>query len=223
MARRSPPLNTSTPSRPSAPHIRDRIKELRRIKACDLVPHPQNWRTHPDRQKTLLREVLGQVGYADALLARQLPDGRLQLVDGHLRAETTPDQEVPVLVTDLSEEEARLVLLTLDPLASLAETNADHLSTLLDQTEAEGQLRAWLSERAETIGVFDIEAAGLPDLPTGDKEPFQQMTFTLSDRQAGLVRQALAKLQALGCDAPDNKNGNGNALAAIVEVYLALS
>ena len=78
--------------------IRDRIVELRRVAAHELVPNPKNWRRHPARQAAALRGVLEEVGYADALLARQLPDGRLMLIDGHLRAETTPDQLVPVLV-----------------------------------------------------------------------------------------------------------------------------
>jgi hypothetical protein len=28
-------------------NIRDRIKELRRVRAGDLRPHPKNWRKHP--------------------------------------------------------------------------------------------------------------------------------------------------------------------------------
>jgi hypothetical protein len=42
--------------------------------------------------------------------ARELPDGRLQLIDGHLRAETTLDDVVPVLVLDVIEEEADKLL-----------------------------------------------------------------------------------------------------------------
>jgi len=70
-----------------------------------------------------LRGVLQEIGYADALLARALPDGRLMLIDGHLRAETTPDQLVPVLVLDVDEAEADKLLATLDPLAAMAETD----------------------------------------------------------------------------------------------------
>lgn len=100
--------------------IRDRIKELRRVKAADLRPNPRNWRTHPQEQQDALRGILAEVGFADALLARELPDGSLELVDGHLRAETTPDLEVPVLVLDLNEAEAAKVLATLDPLAAMS-------------------------------------------------------------------------------------------------------
>ena len=57
-----------------------------------------------------LRALLTEIGYADALIARELPDGQLQLIDGHLRAETTPDEQVPVLVLDVTEEEADKLL-----------------------------------------------------------------------------------------------------------------
>ena len=100
--------------------IRDRIKELRRVPVSKLRPHPRNWRTHPDAQRDALRGVLAEVGYADALLARELADGSLQLIDGHLRAETTPEAVVPVLVLDVDEAEADKILLTHDPLAAMA-------------------------------------------------------------------------------------------------------
>ncbi|MCY2966880.1 MAG: hypothetical protein NT069_25155, partial [Planctomycetota bacterium] len=75
------------------------------------------------------------IGYADALLARELPDGRLQLIDGHLRAETTPKALVPVLVLDLTEAEADKLLVTLDPLAALAGVDSEELDTLLDSVQ----------------------------------------------------------------------------------------
>jgi hypothetical protein len=112
--------------------IRDRIKELRRVKAKDLIPNSKNWRVHPKAQAAALRGLLSEIGYADALLARELPDGGLQLVDGHLRAETTPSAMVPVLILDVSEEEADKILLTLDPLASMAESDSERLQALLN-------------------------------------------------------------------------------------------
>ena len=115
--------------------IRDRVQELRRVRAGDLVPNPKNWRTHPKTQADALKGILAEVGYADALLARELPDGTLMLVDGHLRAETTPEQEVPVLVLDINEAEADKLLLSLDPLAALAETNAVALDALLREVD----------------------------------------------------------------------------------------
>ena len=117
--------------------IRDRIKELRRVKASRLQPHPKNWRTHPTAQQDALRGVLAEIGYAAALLARECPDGSLELIDGHLRAEITPDTEVPVLVLDLDESEAAKLLALHDPLAGMAGSNDEVLADLLGEVETE--------------------------------------------------------------------------------------
>jgi ParB-like chromosome segregation protein Spo0J len=117
--------------------IRDRIKELRRVRASDLRPNPRNWRLHPPQQQDALRGLLAEVGYADALLARELEDGTLMLVDGHLRAETTPDAIVPVLILDVDEEEADKILLTHDPLAAMAAVSDEHLRSLLAEVQTE--------------------------------------------------------------------------------------
>lgn len=119
--------------------IRDRVKELRRVKAGLLRPNAKNWRTHPQAQRDALRGVLAEVGYADALLARELPDGSLELIDGHLRAETTPDMEVPVLILDLDDREAAKLLALHDPLAGMAEANEQMLAELLAEVETSNE------------------------------------------------------------------------------------
>jgi len=117
--------------------IRDRVVELRRVRARDLVPNPKNWRGHPKVQANALRGLLGEIGIADALLVRELPDGRLQMLDGHLRAQTMPDEEVPVLVLDLNEAEGDKLLATLDPLAGMATADGDRLDALLDSVRTD--------------------------------------------------------------------------------------
>jgi len=58
------------------------------------------------------------------------------------------------------------------------------------------------------------------DLPDGDKEPFTQMTFTLADAQAKLIKEELAKIKKSAgfkqCETFENENGNGNALYLMV-------
>jgi hypothetical protein len=115
--------------------IRNRIRELRHVRAADLRPNPKNWRTHPDEQKNALRGLLAEIGFADAILARELPDGGLEIIDGHLRAETTPEQIVPVLLLDVTEEEADKILATLDPLAGMAVADQAALNALLAGVE----------------------------------------------------------------------------------------
>ena len=111
---------------------RNRIRELRYVQASTLIPNPANWRKHPKAQREALQAMLDRVGWADAVIARETPEG-LVLVDGHLRADLDANAEVPVLVVDLDEAEAGQVLATLDPLAAMAEANTEALSKLLQE------------------------------------------------------------------------------------------
>lgn len=62
--------------------------------------------------------------------------------------------------------------------------------------------------------------AATGNLPTGDKSPFQQMTFTLHDTQAEIVKDAIERAKAAGAFVETgNENSNGNALARICEAY----
>ncbi len=133
---------------------RDRIRELRRVRASELLPNSRNWRLHPASQRAALTGVLGEIGFADALLARELPDGRLELVDGHLRAETAPDQLVPVLVLDVDEHEANKLLLTLDPLAAKAEISPEQLDSLMREVATNSAaVEAMLADLATDAGI----------------------------------------------------------------------
>ena len=127
--------------------VRDRIREFRRVPASSLRPNPRNWRKHPSKQKRILSNVLEQIGFADALLVRECDDGVLELIDGHLRLETTPDQELPVLVLDVDEREANQLLLSHDPLTALAETDVAQLNDLLAEADLDtADLRILFSE-----------------------------------------------------------------------------
>jgi hypothetical protein len=76
--------------------------------------------------------MLGEIGNADALLVRELPDKRLMLIDGHLRAETMPNEQIPVLVLNVNEEEADKLLATVDPLVGMASADGARLNELLE-------------------------------------------------------------------------------------------
>lgn len=167
--------------------IRDRIKSLRRVKSSDLKPSPKNWRTHPEAQREALSGILSEVGYADALLARELPDGSLELVDGHLRADLDPDQKVPVLILDITEEEADKILLTLDPLAAMAEADTDKLTELLAGVETES---TGLAEMLEGLAVPelgendpDAEWEGMPEFVHEDKTAFRSLVIHFKNQE----------------------------------------
>jgi len=156
--------------------IRNRVRELRHVRADRLRPHPLNWRMHPTEQQSALAAVLDEIGYAGALLARECDDGTLELIDGHLRAATTPEAEVPVLVVDLSAEEAALLLAVHDPLAAMARTDADTLLALtsnLDLRHAE--LEALLAQTIDAAGPSPPSATPSDASPSPDawRDQFQ--------------------------------------------------
>jgi hypothetical protein len=128
--------------------IRNRIKGHRRVRAGDLVPHEWNFRLHPEAQRAALQALYQEVGFARSLLAYELPDGRLKLIDGHLRRDLDPDMEVDVEILDVTDDEARALLLSIDPLAALAQTQEQLHERLLELTptpSAELQA-AWRAE-----------------------------------------------------------------------------
>jgi len=65
-----------------------------------------------------------------SLLGYETADGRIKLIDGHLRQSLDPAMEVEVEVLDVTEEEARTLLLSIDPLAQLAGYSQDALAAL---------------------------------------------------------------------------------------------
>jgi hypothetical protein len=96
-------------------------------------------------QRNALEALYRDVGFARSLLAYELPDGRLNLIDGHLRRDLDPDMEVEVEVLDVTDDEARTLLLSIDPLAALAvqqEQLHDRLMEIVPTPPAD-LLEAW--------------------------------------------------------------------------------
>jgi len=103
----------------------------------------------------------------------------------------------------------------------MAESDADALRALLEDVETGSQeLADMLTALAEDAGVFNAAEAMAPDLADGDREPFQQMTFTLHDSQVEILKRAMEKAKTEGdfSDSP-NENSNGNALTLIAEAF----
>jgi DNA modification methylase len=117
--------------------IRVRVKELKMVLASKLVPSPKNFRRHTDGQRAALNGILEEVGFAGAVVTRQLDDGRFEIIDGHLRADVGGDEEIPIVVTDLSDAEADKVLATYDAIGGMAEIDVPSLEKLVDDLHFE--------------------------------------------------------------------------------------
>ena len=69
------------------------------------------------------------------------------------------------------------------------------------------------------FNINDDEMKDSFDLPNGDKEPFQQQTFTLADVQSEQIKNAIADIKKTEeykfVETFGNENSNGNALYLI--------
>ncbi len=132
--------------------MRNRIVSFEYVSPSDLDGHPQNWRTHPNTQRSALQEVLDRVGVADALLVyRSQATGRLTIVDGHLRRELLAGEgKLPVLVLDLTDEEAKAVLTSHDPIGAMAQRDQALYETILNEL---GQSDAY----ADMVKMLDVD------------------------------------------------------------------
>ena len=85
----------------------------------------------------------------------------------------------------------------------------------------------WNTEQITEWGLdlpgFDIDPDALDDqfeLPDGDKEPFQQMSFTVANEQSDQIKNAIADAKNLEeykyIETFGNENSNGNALYLII-------
>ena len=83
------------------------------------------------------------------------------------------------------------------------------------------QLEDWGMDNWQNMD--DIETSDDFSLPDGDKEPFQQQTYTLADQQAEQIKNAIADIKKTEeykyVETFGNENGNGNALYLIISQW----
>jgi hypothetical protein len=176
--------------------VRNRIKGHCRVRAGDLVPHELNFRLHPEQQRAALEALYHEVGFARSLLAYEMPDGRLKLLDGHMRRDLDPDMLAEVEVLDVNDDEARALLLSIDPLAALAETQEQLHNRLpeLTPTVSPELQTAW-----EAAARASLDAAAPRDWPQAAAIPKQYLLLVTCRDEKHQV-EPLTRFQAEGLD-----------------------
>jgi len=142
---------------------RTRIVGHAEVPPAELVPSPRNWRSHPPDQQRALAGALAEVGWVAEVLVNRTTGN---VVDGHLRIELAlarDERTVPVTYVELSDDEERLVLASLDPLAAMATAEEEQLTALLAGLDpADDALRALLDDLAREYRL-DALRTGLAD------------------------------------------------------------
>ncbi len=192
----------------NAQALKNRIVAHRRVRAADLRPHPRNPRTHSAAQRAALNAILAEVGLARSVLAyvadadKPLGDAApLTLIDGHLRQEELRAAEVEVEVLDVTDAEADMLLLTLDPLAQQAGYDSEALDQLRQRVETESNDLAalWAS-------IAERDAAVLEELrgkPGPEKEPREEFFVLVrcADEKEQVALLKRFRREGLRCEA----------------------
>ncbi len=200
--------------------------QLETIAIDRLIPYARNSRTHSEEQVAQVAASIREFGFTNPVLI----DGEGGIIAGHGRvmaARKLGMADVPCIRLDhLTDAQKRAYIIADNKLALNAGWDEEILALeLLDLREENFSLplSGFTSEELEQIfSAFDVSPLGeMPQVPSGDRQPFQQVTFTLHDTQAEQVQAALKAARNIGpyIGSP-NKNGNGNALARICETYL---
>jgi ParB-like chromosome segregation protein Spo0J len=202
------------------------------VKVDSIHMDPANVRRHPERNLDTIKASLARFGQQKPIVVDA--DGIVRAGNGTLEAARALNWgNVAIVRTPLKGSEATAYAIADNRSSELAEW---------DETGLAEQLRALQSEDfdLDAVGYTDGElqslidglampndsdlAAAIGALPDGDKSPFQQMTFTVTDEQADAIKQALdAAKDASAFVDTGNENSNGNALARIAETYLGVS
>ena len=189
-----------------------------------LVPYARNSRTHSDEQIAQIAASIKEWGWTTPVLV----DEAGSIIAGHgrtLAAQRLKMTEVPVMVASgWSDAKKRAYIIADNKLALNAGWDEEMLRLELGELQGmdfDLDLTGFTAEEIAALQFDDDAEAEMPELRDGDKEPFQQKTFTLHDEQAEVVDNAitLARTSPLA-DTGLNENTNGNALALICNEWL---
>jgi len=141
-----------------------------------------------------------------------------EIIAGHTRLKAAKKlglKEVPTIqVNDLTEQQVKAFRIADNKVSEFAEWDDNLLFTELGE-----------------IPDIDVSQFGIevikPDefgtefaLPDGEKEPFQQITFTLSDQQAEEIKELLKEAKESNTfETFGNENSNGNALYRVFKEW----
>ena len=187
-----------------------------KAKIGDVKINPNNPRIIKDVKFKKL--VLSVKDFPEMLEIRPIVvNADMVVLGGNMRLKACKEagiKEVPIIIADNLTEEQQREFLIKDNVSG-GEWDWEVLANEWDSEE----LTEW---GLEVVG-FDVSSDEYGEnftLKDGDKEPFQQMTFTLADEQAIQIQNAIADIKLTNeykyAETMGNENSNGNALYLII-------
>ena len=193
------------------------------VPVSELTVWEDNPRLNDGEPVEKVAESIRRFGFASPIIARKANN---EVIAGHTRLKAAAllgIETVPVRFLDLDPTEAHLLALADNRLAEAADWDVPKLQQVMKDFEPlELELAGWSPEEVEAMEVPEATDWGdaLGGLPDGDGSGFMQMTFTVTDDQALVVKAALTKARgATAGEDTGNRNRNGNALFAIARAF----
>jgi hypothetical protein len=185
-----------------------------KVSIKDIKPNPNNPRLVKDNKFAKLVESVK--GFPDMLNVRPIVVNKDMIVlGGNMRLKAMKEagyKEANIEIVDWTEEQQREFIIK-------DNIGYGEWDWELIANEWDSQL---LEEWGLDIGGFsNVDDLGDAfSLPEGDKAPFQQMTFTLADQQAEVIKNAIEEIKKSEeykyCETFGNENSNGNALYLLI-------
>lgn len=177
----------------------------------EIQANPLNWRVHPKVQRETLEDSLNCIGWIQKPIINRATGN---LIDGHLRvASAAANQEtrIPVSYVDLSIEEERAVLASLDPMAGMAVMDGEKLTELLQDLElGSGALDAMFDDlREQADGATLSPSKNSASTLQSDGSPVIKAVIAVTN--LAVIEQALT---ATG------QASRGDALLLLCQAYL---
>ena len=190
--------------------------KIEKIEISKLKPATYNPRQITKKQYNDLKESIVSFGLVDPIIINK--NGNI-VIGGHQRLKICKElkyKDVDCVVLDLNKEQERELNIRLNK--SGGEWDMDILANEFDIEE----LKDWGFKDIE----FGLNIDKLDDtfeLDDSDKSPFQQMAFTLADKQVEFIKNKIKDIKKTEefkyIETFGNENGNGNALYLLISQW----
>lgn len=195
------------------------------IKTSELIPYARNSRTHDAKQVQQIASSIKEFGFNNPVLI----DADNGIIAGHgrvLAAQLLKMDTVPTIKLEhLTDTQKRAYIIADNKIALNSGWDEEMLKIEIEElklADFDLDLTGFDDGELDFEGFegFEADETEMPDLKSGDREPFQQMTFTFHDDQVEQIKAACDIAKKQGEFDSENQNSNGNALARVCETYL---
>ena len=184
-------------------------------RVAELNPAEYNPRQLTKKQYEDLKTSIEKYGFVDPIIINKNKDRKNVIIGGHQRhsiAKMLGMETVPCFEIDLPLEEEKELNIRLNK--NVGDWDWDVLANNFDVID----LKDW-GFTENDLNLFDNDYTEEFSLPDGDKPPFRQVTFNVSNEQFEVVEEAIKRAKENDFGDTGNDNSNGNALWWICSKY----